>query len=251
MNTKGLYLSLSIFSAFFCNSSFSDSSEPLKAPLSAKEAFSGFYVTGSVGYSGLSVSSKGFSALANTDVDGATSIALTQQKNDLFSRKLSFLAGAGYGFTFDNNVCLSLEILGFWDGQKAKSLTRMTDDRADFDLSETLERKFGWGVRFKVGQVIGNNLYPYVGMGVEQSAFSYAVDTNVADFEKKSKKLWGISPLIGLRIRATERVSIDLGYSHTWYQTMRFQGSSRYLQVHRSLKPCVSIGQIGFTYKTN
>ena len=240
MNTKSLYLSLSIFSAFFCNSSFSDSSQPTQAPMSAKEAFSGFYVTGSVGHSSLSAQKNSF-FLTNQGrlVSGGKDIS-----SNAFLGSLDIGASQLLGSSY-----VAVEATIFHDGHRVtSSATSLQPPALPMFFKEGLNRTYGTGLKTKVGYQIGQQSILYGSLGVECSRFVYQWE--FYGFEGKSSKvLWSITPGVGVKTALSDRLSLDFNYNYSFYQdfkkTVPIPGAS----VNMKVATRVSMARIGLSIK--
>lgn len=251
MNTKILYLSAGVFSSFFCTlfmtqNSLSEGESFPAVPLNNNHAFSGLYLIGSVGHSNLSAPRKGQLTLATAPNVGAQTGASISSHHAIFS------AGVGYGVLLDSSLLLEVEALGFWDGHDKQSHTTFTAGAAALSLNENLTKKFGWEVRAKVGNLVHDKVCIYAGASLEQSSFSYKYTTNANLSGKISKKLWGGSPLAGVRFLLNDKLALDLSYKHTFYQGLSLRNTiADGSQFYRSLQPSNSIAQVALTYKIN
>lgn len=246
MNTKNLYLSLTVFSSFF--SALADGSqETVYSSISKKDTFSGFYAMGSVGHSRLSAMRKG--TLSNT----AVNIGI-QSNGSFVGDQPIFSAGLGYQTFISPSLLIGIEGLGFWDNHKKTSDTSFNFGGAVLSVSETLIKRFGGEIRAKVGYLLRDDLCLYAGAGAENSSFTYkyTVTANgVASPQKKSKALWGLFPFVGVRASVTDAVSLDFTYKCTFYQNISVNWASGNYQFNRSIKPSESVIQLGITYKIN
>ena len=246
MNTKNLYLSLTVLSSFF--SALADGSqETVRTTTAAKDTFSGFYAMGSVGHSRLSALRKG--VLLDTVIGNST-----QSNGSFVSDRPILSIGIGCTGFLNPSVLMGIEGLGFWDNHKKKSEMILTLGGGNLSASETLIKRFGGEIRAKIGYLLRDDLCVYGGVGVERSSFlyKYTITSGANTFpNKKPATLWGGFPFIGLRASLTEGVSLDFTYKCTFYQKISVNWAGATEQFKRSIKPSNSIIQLGITYKIN
>lgn len=216
MKNKSLYLSLSVFSAFFLGTVGANTSFATIPSDRAKEAFSGFYVTGSVGHSYLSAKKD------SIFTTGGAGLKISGGK-DVSSNSLLYSVSGGYG-TFCGPVYLSLEGGVFHDGHKAISSANSQVGIVNLALKETISRNNGVEFKVKIGTTLpSENILVYGALGVERSQFKYVAQHSV-DQVKGSKSLWAIAPGVGMKIVLSEKLILDFNYSYSLYQKWKRMG---------------------------
>src|SRR3989344_3174358 len=246
MSPRNLYVSLTVLSSFFSCSMAADKASETISPAAEAQSFSDFYVIGALGHSHLSVPRKG-------NVTDVVDPSLVVQNNCGFSSdRAVFSLGLGYETFVSPSVLLGIEVSGFWDNHRTKSQTNIDQGGSLISFSEILKKQYGAEVRAKVGYLIREGLYGYAGVGVENSFFSYKGTLSTAGYTKKaSKALWGVFPVVGMRVFLAEKLSLDFSYKYTLYQGMSVSGGTSAQSFYRSLKPSDSVAQVGLTYKIN
>ncbi|MFN7662493.1 MAG: outer membrane protein [Alphaproteobacteria bacterium] len=239
MKNKSLYLSLSIFSAFFLGTVGASTSFATIPSDKAKEAFSGFYVTGSVGHSYLS---------AKKDSSFSTPGSFIAGGRDMSSN--SFLGSLDIGASqLLDSTYLALEATIFRDGHRAKSVSSSIYMHGrPMIFTERLNRQYGIGIRSKAGFQMTDHSILYGSLGIDCSKFS--VHGKLNGYESKlSKKLWAITPGVGIKTFLSEKLSLDLNYSYSIYQNFKNMASVGGAQLAMKIAPRVSMARIGLSIK--
>ncbi len=240
MNTKSLYLSLTIFSAIFNNSAIADSSQSTTTLGTGKEIFSGLYINGSVGHAHLG-------AQKNSQFTTGGGLVVGGGK-DLASN--GFLSSANFGWGhFAGPVYFAIEAGALHDGQKANTDAHSRVGIVVLGFKETLTRENGLELKLKLGSMVGENVLVYGSLGAEHSRFTYhgSFDVNQS---KVSKSLYAIVPGVGVKMALSDRLSLDLNYGYSFYQ--RWTINNLPLdngQVTAKLRPSVSTARLGISFR--
>lgn len=240
MNTKSLYLSLTIFSAFFNNSAIADSSQSMNASPTGKEVFSGLYINGSVGHSHLG-------ARKNSQFTTGGGIVVGGGK-DLSSN--GFLCSANLGWAhFTGPVYFAVEIGALHDGQKANTDAHSRVGIVRPNFKESLTRENGLELKVKLGSMVGENVLVYGSLGAERSRFTYQGSFDI-NHSKISKSLNAIVPGLGVKVALSDRLSFDFNYGYSFYQRWTINNLSLDNgQVTAKLRPSVSTARLGISFR--